>query len=230
MVDLFYFFEAHDSVHGKGTVAESYPAQAAHFVKIEQAQSVYAIFMKRFAYHKYYKLFSIFSARDFFKNFFNFFQNVHPLVYSFPFTNANKFNAFYRRKFGIKIFLKRKLLKTTCKRFRLVIYLKTFLGNHRLFKTVSTIIFYSLGGINHERTIYVVLLHFWYSWFCRASYFLLLAAIAHQVLSEASKEINVYVDKGYKSYVEEAAKLEKKWRKVNIKTGDALVDWITFLW
>lgn len=33
--------------------------------------------------------------------------------------------------------------------------------------------------------------------------------------SEASKEINVYVDKGYKSYVEEAAKAfeKEKWRK-----------------
>ena len=42
--------------------------------------------------------------------------------------------------------------------------------------------------------------------------------------SEASKEINVYVDKGYKSYVEEAAKAFEKESgvKVKIKTGDAL--------
>ena len=42
--------------------------------------------------------------------------------------------------------------------------------------------------------------------------------------SEASKEINVYVDKGYKSYVEEAAKAFEKENgvKINIKTGDAL--------
>ena len=42
--------------------------------------------------------------------------------------------------------------------------------------------------------------------------------------SEASKEINVYVDKGYKSYVEEAAKAFEKENgvKVKIKTGDAL--------
>ena len=49
--------------------------------------------------------------------------------------------------------------------------------------------------------------------------------------SEASKEINVYVDKGYKSYVEEAAKAFEKENgvKVKIKTVMPLVDWITSL-
>ena len=35
--------------------------------------------------------------------------------------------------------------------------------------------------------------------------------------SEASKEINVYVDKGYKSYVEEAAKAFEKENGVKVK-------------
>ena len=49
--------------------------------------------------------------------------------------------------------------------------------------------------------------------------------------SEASKEINVYVDKGYKSYVEEAAKAFEKENgvKIKIKLVMLLVDWITFL-
>ena len=49
--------------------------------------------------------------------------------------------------------------------------------------------------------------------------------------SEASKEINVYVDKGYKSYVEEAAKAFEKENGVKITSRLVmlLVDWITFL-
>ena len=49
--------------------------------------------------------------------------------------------------------------------------------------------------------------------------------------SEASKEINVYVDKGYKSYIEEAAKAFEKENGVKITSRLVmlLVDWITFL-
>ena len=49
--------------------------------------------------------------------------------------------------------------------------------------------------------------------------------------SEASKEINVYVDKGYKSYVEEAAKAFEKENGVKLTSRLVmlLVDWITFL-
>ncbi len=51
--------------------------------------------------------------------------------------------------------------------------------------------------------------------------FLLLVAIAHQVLQRQVKK-STSVDKGCKSYVEEATKAFEKWRKINIKTGDAL--------
>jgi len=47
--------------------------------------------------------------------------------------------------------------------------------------------------------------------------------------SEASKEINVYVDKGYKSYVEEAAKAFEKENGLTSRLVMLLVDWITFL-
>ena len=48
-----------------------------------------------------------------------------------------------------------------------------------------------------------------------AGFLLALVAIAHQVLLRQVKKSNVYVDKGYKSYVEEAAKAfeKEKWRK-----------------
>lgn len=122
----FYFFEACDSVHGMGIVAESYPAlkRLYSLLKSNRRNSVYAIFAKTFAYHAIINFFHIF-CKGFLKNFLTFLECPHPPSVFFPLPNVNKFNAFYRRKFGIKIFLKN-FLKITCKRFRLVIYLSRF--------------------------------------------------------------------------------------------------------
>ena len=59
----------------------------------------------------------------------------------------------------------------------------------------------------------------WYSLVLPASY-LLLCSNSSSGSSEASKEINVYVDKGYKSYVEEAAKAFEKENGVKINIQD----------
>ena len=104
---LFYFFEACDSVHGMGIVAESYPAlkRLYSLLKIEQAQLSLRNFAKTFAYHVIINFFPIF-CKGFLKTFLTFFRMSLPplIVYSFPLANVNKFDAFYRRKFGIKIF------------------------------------------------------------------------------------------------------------------------------
>ncbi len=141
----------------------------------------------------------------------------------FSLANVNKIIYFYRRKLELKYFknclnyLNVLSLWYTC-RFRKTFVLKRFLIIN---------FFYSLEWINCKRNnLLIVLVGIWYSWFCR------LAACSNSSSgsSEASKEINVYVDKGYKSSVEEAAKLLKEsGAEVKIKTEMPLVDWITFL-
>ena len=97
-------------------------------------------------------------------------------------------------------------------------------------KTVSNYyLFYSLGGINHEtynlRSAAVL------GTVGFAGFLLAACSNGSSGSSEASKEINVYVDKGYKSYVEEAAKAFEKENGVKLTSRLVmlLVDWITFL-
>ena len=75
----FYFFEACDSVHGMGIVAESYPAlkRLYSLLKSNRRNSVYAIFAKTFAYHVIINFFHIF-CKGFLKNFLTFFRMSSP--------------------------------------------------------------------------------------------------------------------------------------------------------
>jgi hypothetical protein len=59
---FFYFFEACDSVHGMGIVAESYPAlkRLYSLLKIEQAQLSLRNFCENVCVPCYYKLFPYF--------------------------------------------------------------------------------------------------------------------------------------------------------------------------
>lgn len=105
---FFYFFEACDSVHGMGIVAESYPAlkRLYSLLKSNRRNSVYAIFAKTFAYHVIINFFPIF-CKGFLKNFFNFFQNVlTPLVYSFLWLMSTNLMHFIEESSELKYFLK----------------------------------------------------------------------------------------------------------------------------
>ena len=103
----FYFFEACDSVHGMGIVAESYPAlkRLYSLLKSNRRNSVYAIFAKTFAYHAIINFFHIF-CKGFLKNFLTFFQNALTSSVFFPLANVNKIIYFIEESSELKYFLK----------------------------------------------------------------------------------------------------------------------------
>lgn len=101
----FYFFEACDSVHGMGIVAESYPAleRLYSLLKSNRRNSIYAIFAKTFAYHAIINFFHIF-CKGFLKNFLTFFQSaLIPSVF-FPLANVNKIIYFIEESSELKYF------------------------------------------------------------------------------------------------------------------------------
>ena len=103
----FYFFEACDSVHGMGIVAESYPAlkRLYSLLKSNRRNSVYAIFAKTFAYHVIINFFHIF-CKGFLKKLSIFLKKPLSTSLVFIISNVNKLAVFIEESLELKYFLK----------------------------------------------------------------------------------------------------------------------------